>query len=145
MRSWSVEISNVGGCQRERAGRLRRDGLATRGGGRRAGYERGAGGRDRESKRSREEKTVHRTDPFVGGESRPTVATPIVRSLSAPAGSSAQRKNASLSQSQLWKRSPPPEGGSPGFERAMSGSNSRSSNSAASRRLRAIIMISELR
>ena len=61
------------------------------------------------------------------------------------AASDAQRKYVSLSHSQLSRRSRVPEGGSPGFERAMSGSNSRSSSSAAASGLRAIIMISELR
>ncbi len=48
-------------------------------------------------------------------------------------------------QNQLSKRACEPEGGSPGLERAMSGSNSLSSMSAAVSALRAIIMISELR
>ena len=51
----------------------------------------------------------------------------------------------SLSQNQLLKRSCVPDGGSPGFEWAMSGSNRRFSNNAAASGLRAIIMISELR
>ena len=57
----------------------------------------------------------------------------------------AQRKYASLSQSQLSRRSRVPVSGSARFERAMSGSNSRSSNAVASSALRAIIMISESR
>ena len=55
------------------------------------------------------------------------------------------RKYESLSHSQLSKRSRVPDGGWPRFERAMSGSKRRSSNSAAASGLRAIIMISELR
>ncbi len=56
-----------------------------------------------------------------------------------------QRRRPSLFQNQPWKRSCEPEGGSPGLERAMSGSKSLSSMSAAASALRAIIMISELR
>ena len=55
------------------------------------------------------------------------------------------RKYVSLSHNQLPSPSRTPEGGLPGCERAMSGSKSRFSKSAAVSALRAIIMISELR
>ncbi len=55
------------------------------------------------------------------------------------------RNDPSVLQSQLSKRSRPPSGGTPRCERAMSGSNSRSSSSSAVSALRASIMISLLR
>jgi hypothetical protein len=57
----------------------------------------------------------------------------------------AQRRCESLFQSQDWRCSLEIESGSPGLERAMSGSKSLSSMRAAASALRAIIMISELR
>ena len=55
------------------------------------------------------------------------------------------RNDPSVLQSQLSKRSRPPSGGTPRCERAMSGSNSRSSSSSAVSALCASIMISLLR
>ena len=55
------------------------------------------------------------------------------------------RNDASVLQSRLTNRSRTPSGGTPRCERAMSGSNSRSSISSAVSALRASIMISLLR
>ena len=60
-------------------------------------------------------------------------------------GLGTHRKYVSLSQSQLSRLSPTPDGGLPRRERAMSGSNSRCSKAAAVSALRAMIAISELR
>ena len=60
-------------------------------------------------------------------------------------GRTAHRNDPSVFQSQLSNRSRPPSGGTPRCERAMSGSNSRSSSSSAVSALRASIMISLFR